>query len=164
MPLQAFSQQLENHLLIEQNSQSQIYQEAYLITVKVIAGENWGSGIIINKQGQTYTILTNRHVLTPSNYHQIQTYDGQIYNTSIIDNLNIEDNDLALLQFQSEENYSVASIANSANLRVGDEVFAVGFPFLTQEYNPNNQGFVFTIGQIFFNFRSTFTRRLPIRL
>ena len=56
---------------------------------------------------------------------------------TFIDNLNIEDNDLALLQFQSEENYSVASIANSANLRVGDEVFEVGFPFLTQEYNPN---------------------------
>lgn len=148
MPLQAFSQQFETNLLTPQNTESQLYNQAYAITVKVISGQNWGSGIIVNKQGQTYTILTNRHVLTASDDHQIQTFDGQIYNPSIVNNFQINGEDLALLQFQSSRNYQIATIANSANLRIGETIFAVGFPLLTEDYNSNNQGFVFTQGQI----------------
>ena len=48
-----------NNLLAE----TELRQEAKLITVKVLSGMSSGSGIIWQKQGEVYEILTNHHVL-----------------------------------------------------------------------------------------------------
>ena len=76
------SAQQQSHQLSEQ----QLRQLAQSITVKVIAGEGWGSGILIHRQGQVYTVLTNRHVLEAGNgnVYKIQTPNGQTYPANLV--------------------------------------------------------------------------------
>ncbi|MCF2148911.1 serine protease [Desmonostoc muscorum LEGE 12446] len=105
-----------------------LYQQAQSITVKILAADFLGSGILLQKQGLNYTVLTNAHVLEAGDRpYRIQTPDGNIYAANLPENLNFGKNDLALLQFHSQGAiYAVASLGNSPV--VGDEVFAAGFP------------------------------------
>jgi hypothetical protein len=119
------------------------------ITVKVYAGESWGSGVLIGRSGQTYTILTNDHVLHGETEFRIQTVDGQINSASHLQSISFEGNDLALLQFSSPvTDYAIASIGQSHSLQVGDTVVAGGFPAETDSAEVN--GFKFTSGNISF--------------
>lgn len=130
-------------------SDKQLYNLAQLITVKVFSGRGNGSGIIIQKQGQIYTVLTNQHVLTPnkSNNYRIQTHDGKVYPAYRQKSVTFEDNDLGLLEFTSANiNYAVAVLGLSSPLAVGDEVFAAGFPWEADQ--SKSGGFVFTTGKI----------------
>ncbi|MFM6817885.1 MAG: hypothetical protein ACKPKB_16995, partial [Dolichospermum sp.] len=74
-----------NNLVIKNNQKI-----ANSITVKILSQEFIGTGIIINKQvnqeNQTYTIITNNHVLMAADkpVYQIQTPDGKIYLAKII--------------------------------------------------------------------------------
>lgn len=62
----------------EKSSQSPCNQ-AKSITVNILQkGESWGSGILVDKQGPRYTVLTSAHVLG-ENSSQIRTFDGQVY-------------------------------------------------------------------------------------
>ncbi len=110
-----------------------ISQKARSITVKVLAGKSWGSGIVIDKQDNVYTVITNRHVLifATDQKYQIQTPDGRTYSGKILNTVDFGDLDLALVQFQSDRLYQKAifhSIAlNSATL-TEEKVFAGGYP------------------------------------
>ena len=124
--------------------QPDLRQVAKAITVKVLSGDTWGSGILIQKQGQIYTVLTNRHVLTPGEgqRYRIQTGDGRIYLANLVNTVSFEGNDLGLLQFRSRRKvYAIASLETSSNPAVGEEVFAAGFPI-------EATGFFFNVGQI----------------
>ncbi|WP_414572500.1 hypothetical protein [Nostoc sp. CCY 9925] len=52
--------------------------DAYQVTVR-IDGANTGSGVIIDRQENSYTVLTNWHVFKPPGNYTIQTYDRNIY-------------------------------------------------------------------------------------
>ena len=74
-----------------------------------------GSGVIIGKNGNTYYVLTARHVLDaakPGEEAYVDTYDGQshLVDTTTIEKLpnNI---DLLLLQFKSDRDYPIATIS-----------------------------------------------------
>lgn len=121
-------------------SEKIVRQKARAITVKVITGESWGSGILIQKKGQAYTVLTNAHVLRMGSNYQIQTPDGKIYRGQKIRSVNFNDRDLGLLKFNSNRNYAIASIAKSP-LSVGDKTFAAGFPHQSKTWS-------FTTGKI----------------
>ncbi|MEC4893372.1 MAG: serine protease [Oscillatoria sp. PMC 1051.18] len=108
--------------------EEQLIEIAQKITVKVLSGRSWGSGILIQRQGQVYTIVTNRHVLTPADSYSLQTPDGKIYSAVVADNRRFTGYDLALLQFRSNANYPVAILGNASSIAVGDEVLATGFP------------------------------------
>jgi len=138
----AIPPRLPDSVDVQQANTSQLQNLAQSITVKVISGQTWGSGILFQRQGQTYTVVTNRHVLNPSNTHSIQTPDGGIYSATAIEGSNFDGNDLGLLQFSSPNDYPIPSLNHSLPLAVGDEVFAAGFPF---EGNP---GFTFKTGQV----------------
>lgn len=101
------------------------------ITVKIISGSAWGSGIIIKREGDLYTVLTNDHVInTEESPYLIQTPDGQIYQADLLKNYSLQGQDLALIQFQGKpQNYAIASFHPSATLSPGDKVFGAGFPF-----------------------------------
>ncbi|MCH2247789.1 MAG: serine protease [Crocosphaera sp.] len=105
-------------------------EKARTITVKIVAGEFWGSGIIIARKDNTYTVLTNDHVLSEeiTNY-PIHTHDGKVYQGKVIASASkFEGQDLALLEFKSEEiNYNLARFGKSP--QAGEKVFAAGFPF-----------------------------------
>lgn len=102
-----------------------ILEKAKLVTVKVKVGKTTGSGILIERKGQVYTVLTNRHVVNHGKTYQIQTLEGDSYEAKLI--ARGEKNDLAILEFRSDRNHETAPLSSS--LRGGDRVFAVGFPF-----------------------------------
>ena len=132
--------------------QEQIKQKAKSITVKVLSGEGWGSGIIIGKQNNVYTVITNHHVLifSPDKIYQIQTPDQQIYRGNILETVNFDNYDLALLQFISELEYQTIPLypidLNSLVLDK-EEVFAGGYP-LEIENQQEFREFYFNNGYI----------------
>jgi serine protease Do len=101
------------------------------ITVKVLDAEFLGSGIIIKHQERIYTVLTNQHVLRAGKKpYRIQAPDGKIYQAKIISPTTSQPYDLALLSFVTpdDRDYDTANIGSSANLQVGEPIFAAGFP------------------------------------
>jgi tetratricopeptide (TPR) repeat protein/S1-C subfamily serine protease len=128
-----------------QLSEAQIKQLAASITVKVIAGENGGSGILIRKEGQTYTVVTNQHVLEPGKPAQIQTGDGKKYPATLVKGVNFQGKDLALLQFRTNANYAVSSLGNLSTVAVNEPIYSAGFPF---EAKSAKNPFVFKTGQV----------------
>lgn len=111
-----------------QLSDHQVKQTGKLITVKILSNGFLGTGTLIKKQGEIYTVITNDHVLNASNPpYQIQTPDSRIYPAKISQNVKFRDHDLGLLQFSSEQTYQIATMGNSSRLTVGDKVFTTGF-------------------------------------
>ncbi|MCA2639819.1 tetratricopeptide repeat-containing serine protease family protein, partial [Microcystis sp. M18BS1] len=100
-----------------------------------------GSGVIIAKKGNIYTVLTADHVLCenkeesqdaasepcPDHTYTVVTSDGKTRNIEKSTIIRQEGVDLAVFQFESRDNYPVAEIANY-NPNTGDFVFAAGFP------------------------------------
>ncbi|RCJ26556.1 hypothetical protein A6S26_14225 [Nostoc sp. ATCC 43529] len=110
-------------------SSEQIRQLAQAVTVKVLSQKKGGSGVLISKQGKTYTILTNAHVTSKKGSHSIQTFDGKIHTATVINRGDsLTGNDLAVLQFESQDNYQIVSLASTSNLSENQEVFTAGFP------------------------------------
>jgi tetratricopeptide (TPR) repeat protein len=129
-----------------QLSEEQLKQLAKSITVKVVSGENTGSGIILKKNNQVYTVITNRHVLEASIPPKIQTEDGKIYPANVVKGVNFQGKDLALLQFRTTANYRVAPLGNLATVTVNEPIYAAGFP--SENQGSKSQGFVFKAGQV----------------
>lgn len=117
-------------IIANQNTSANVRQIAQAITVKVHVGDSRGSGVLIAKKGQTYTVLTNAHVVSRSKSYRIQTPDGK-FHQAVIKNQgdSLKGNDLAVLEFQSSTNYSIAALGNSSALLEGEEVYTAGFPF-----------------------------------
>jgi tetratricopeptide (TPR) repeat protein len=97
-----------------------------------------GSGVIIDRQRDLYTLVTNAHVvcgggrcseLLAGETYSLGLSDGQQYQVkgSSVKLLG-DDLDLAIIQFRSSRNYTVAKVAAAGSLKVGDEVYASGFP------------------------------------
>jgi S1-C subfamily serine protease len=125
-----------------------LQRRAYAITVKVLAGdEDWGSGILIRRQNNTYWVLTNQHVLWIGDRYRVQTADGRTYTAQKASQSSFGKDDLGLLQFQSSEiPYETAKLGCSLALSVGTPVFATGFPLPLTEFS--SKGFKFTTGRI----------------
>ena len=81
-----------------------------------------GSGFIITEDGY---ILTNYHVIEDSDSVKVATYSGESYEAEIIGY--DESNDIAVLKIEAQGLQAVR-IGNSDELRVGEEVLAIGNP------------------------------------
>ncbi|NJQ98391.1 MAG: trypsin-like peptidase domain-containing protein [Hydrococcus sp. CSU_1_8] len=89
-----------------------------------------GSGILIAKDGQTYTVVTNKHVIDRGQPYRIQTPDGKIHQATLKQRDNsLARQDIAFLQFKTDQNYIVATLGDSKTLSNEQAVFAAGFPF-----------------------------------
>ncbi len=109
--------------------QEELYNRASLVTVKVLLeGSGRGSGILIQRQGSVYTVLTNDHVARGEGQYKIQLHNNQEYDAQKLELGNFDGNDLALLQFESSENYEIASLKSLSNLQENDPVFVAGYP------------------------------------
>jgi tetratricopeptide (TPR) repeat protein len=97
-----------------------------------------GSGVIIHRKGDLYTLVTNRHVvcglgqcsqLPPVENYSLNLVDGQRYQVkkSSVKFLG-NDLDLAIIQFHSNRNYSVAKMSAPGSLKTQDKVYTAGFP------------------------------------
>ncbi|WP_072149098.1 GUN4 domain-containing protein [Cylindrospermopsis sp. CR12] len=104
---------------------AQIAAIATQITVR-ITGADKGSGVIISRSGNTYTVLTNNHVFkNPGNY-EVTTPDRRKYQVTNI--RRIENLDLATFQFNSTEKYNIVKQGNSRQMTIGKAVYVSGFP------------------------------------
>jgi S1-C subfamily serine protease len=138
-------------------SVEQLQQRAKKITVKISAKELIGSGTLLRRSEQIYTVITNAHVLRAAKPpYQIQTPDGRVYQASQLQVAEFQEDDLAVLQFRSPDIiYTVATVKDASDLQVGDEVFVGGFTSNVTAQKLNNQAekavknsFVFTSGKI----------------
>ncbi|BAZ02770.1 tetratricopeptide repeat protein [Tolypothrix tenuis PCC 7101] len=93
-------------------SPQQLQTLASQTTVRVIGNSNGGSGTLLTKRGNTYLVVTNSHVITGVNDIKIQTTDNKTHTAKLIPNPNLENLDLALLEFQTNQNYCLRQIAN----------------------------------------------------
>jgi tetratricopeptide (TPR) repeat protein/S1-C subfamily serine protease len=113
------------------------------ITVRVDVGDRRGSGTIIAKRGNRYTILTNAHVTNKSNTYRITTPDGKTHPAQCAQPLkqgtcHVEKNhDLALLEFTATDRYTAAEWGDSRNLKPGETIYSAGFPFEQTELKIN---------------------------
>ena len=118
--------------ILSQSSQptKTIEQVAAKITVKILATEALGSGIIWSNQDSSYIVITNQHVLRAGESpYYIQTPDGQIHHARIVSNSQLDGYDIAILRFHAVHNfYQTAVLGDFSTLTVGESVFAAGFP------------------------------------
>jgi V8-like Glu-specific endopeptidase len=101
------------------------------ITVQINSALGDGSGVIIAKQGKVYTVLTVNHVLEkPDVKYTIRTSKGKNYTAFSVTRLQGKNTepDLGLAKFESEEEYPVATIANSDNAVIGSQIYVYGYP------------------------------------
>ncbi len=86
-----------------------------------------GSGIIVQKSGDTYYVLTNNHVVDSASTITVKMLDGTTYKAKTVGTDSRKD--LAVVSFTSRDDLSVADLGDSGELQVGDLVLAVGNPF-----------------------------------
>ena len=105
-------------------------------------GSPGGSGVIIDKQGKIYTVLTANHVVcdaiqgrkqvicTTDVIYKIRTHTGKNYPIKDRQSFqkNQNDPDLAIVTFEADENYPVAGLGNSEDIKIGADITISGFP------------------------------------
>jgi tetratricopeptide (TPR) repeat protein len=130
-------------------SKAEISKTAQNITVMIQDAQNpkiSGSGVIIKREGQTYTVLTAQHVVqSPTNF-QVRTPDGKQHPIVQGSIKAFPDVDLALIRFTSSEAYSIAKMGNSDQSPLGTASFVAGFPGTTVVRSEPT--FYFTSGEI----------------
>ena len=109
---------------------AEVNKIAQEITVRIDQSRGNGSGIIIAQRGNSYYVLTAKHVVDKEEKYQAVTHDDKRYpvDYSTVQTLGV---DLAVLQFQSQESYRVATLANY-DLEIEERrwVFLSGWPGL----------------------------------
>jgi WD40 repeat protein len=94
----------------------------------VINGQNPGSGVIISRKGNTYYVLTAKHVVATEDEYEIVASDGTKYPLNYSTVKKIPEIDLALIQFTSDKNYLVAQVGDSDKATEGNSVYISGWP------------------------------------
>ncbi len=132
----------------------EINEIAKTMTVMISGTSQQGSGIIIQRQGDVYTILTAAHVLkdeayqiTATNEQKYAVIPGSIRKAS-------GGIDLALCKFRSKTSYPVAKLGNSRLLNGGTEIYVAGFPAATRTITTSV--FVFRKGEVSANSNKIF--------
>ncbi|MBE9145657.1 tetratricopeptide repeat-containing S1 family peptidase [Planktothrix mougeotii] len=101
------------------------------ITVQINSQLGDGSGVIIAKNGKIYTVLTVNHVVEDANVeYSVRTSDGKSHPSLKIMRLQNDDRepDLAIIQFESSQQYPVATLGNSEQAVIGAQIYVYGYP------------------------------------
>jgi tetratricopeptide (TPR) repeat protein len=118
------------------------------VEIKQVGTSTVGSGILLQKQGAVYTVLTAGHVVLDSRaVFNLKTSDGQVHQ-AITGSVRSSGNniDLAVLKFRSNNNYVVAKIGTSNSLEIGMQIYVAGFPKPTKTIESGT--FNFTKGEV----------------
>jgi S1-C subfamily serine protease len=107
-------------------SSPSVEQVAQTIVVR-IEGTSKGSGVIVDRQGTTYTVVTNAHVVKKSGTYIIVTPDRKCYAIESPAVKQVPNRDLAILRFSSPIDYSIAKARNADRLQIGQNVYVSGW-------------------------------------
>ncbi|MFD0209896.1 trypsin-like peptidase domain-containing protein [Streptomyces hirsutus] len=87
------------------------------------AGSSTGSGVIITDDGE---IITNNHVIAGASSVEVRTSDGKTYTADVVGTESSKD--LALIKLRDASGLTAATLGDSGEVQVGDEVVAIGSP------------------------------------
>ncbi|MDX3342798.1 trypsin-like peptidase domain-containing protein [Streptomyces sp. ME02-6979.5a] len=87
------------------------------------AGKSTGSGVVITEDGE---IVTNNHVISGAQQIQVTLSTGKTYTADVVGT--DPDKDLALIKLQGASGLKTATLGDSSQVKVGDEVVAIGSP------------------------------------
>ncbi|MDB4338140.1 serine protease [Synechococcus sp. AH-603-L18] len=117
---------------------SSVERIAKAITVR-IEGATQGSGVVVKKEGNRYTVLTAWHVINSNN-------DGEELNILMSNNSNhsirvnrgvninrVKELDLAQIHFESSEDYPVSILSKKVQHGSGSDIFVQGYPLETNK-------------------------------
>ncbi|MEG4998841.1 S1 family peptidase [Microcoleus sp. B4-D4] len=154
-PLRIAAQPVMANYGVAESQSANIERLARLMTVRILTPTASGSGAIVRRQGQVYTVLTSWHVVAFSQQHTIIAPDGQKYRL-LGAPLQLGNADLAIVQFRSSIQYQVTRISTDL-LTVGEPVFAAGFPM----YRGGSSTTTFEQGILAFRFTQGVVSVLP---
>lgn len=100
-----------------------------------IEGATQGSGVLVERSGDTYTVVTAWHVVKDNNPGEeidVFTWDGKAHSVETKSIRRIKNLDLAVLSFRSLSDYSLAKIGNPGESSLGADIFVSGFPVMTE--------------------------------
>jgi tetratricopeptide (TPR) repeat protein/S1-C subfamily serine protease len=125
----------------------------FTVRIDSSSGKN-GSGVIVARQGKTYTVLTAEHVVCEREAatepcgavsYKIATHDGKTYDLNKSKFRTEVGVDLGVVEFESDVVYPVATLANY-NTSKSDFVFVAGFPKVGRNVSPQ---WMFSGGKIY---------------
>jgi S1-C subfamily serine protease/Tfp pilus assembly protein PilF len=122
---------------------------AVTVEIRLQHNKTNGSGVIVHRQGDLYTLVTNRHVIcgkgtcdriSASEIYNLKLADGQQYKVQskaikLLGSSPDNNLDLAIIQFRSSRNYKVVKIAEPGSLKIADKVYTAGFPLGQPGFN-----------------------------
>lgn len=116
------------------------------IGVETALGSGSGSGVVYKKEGNMYYLVTNEHVVEDAiSITIIYEKNGLLFEVESSDvtlvGLDVQ-TDLAVLTFESEEDFAVIPIADSYQVELGDVVFAIGNPLGFEYYGTVTMGVI----------------------
>ena len=114
-------------------------------TTVLVDGQSPGSGVLLEKQGNTYYVLTAKHVVETEDEYAVVTPDETVHPLDYEQIHMLPELDIAVAQFNSAASYETATLGNSNSLTEGDTVFIAGWPIEGQAIPHIYQ---FTTGQI----------------
>lgn len=113
----------------EDTTITQIYEKMspaiVLIEADLPDGLSTGTGCIIDPRGY---ILTSSHVVTDAPSIQVTISTGEVFKGDIVSVMG-KDKDLAILKINPKRTLPVISLGDSAKVKVGQRVLAIGNPF-----------------------------------
>jgi len=114
-------------------SEEAIGKVAQAITVR-IEGATQGSGVLVKRDGNRYTVLTAWHVVSgqrPGEELDIYTFDGLRYPLEQGSTKRLGQVDMAVLTFSSSASYEVARVGDVKSVSSGSSIAVSGFPLPT---------------------------------
>jgi tetratricopeptide (TPR) repeat protein len=125
----------------------EIADTATAITVLITEPNSVGSGVILQRQGDTYTVLTAAHVVKNKVSYKITTPDNRSYEVISSSIRSAPDSiDLAVVKFKSITKYPTAKLGNCNVLKLGMDLYVAGFPATTKAIPEST--FVFMSGKV----------------
>jgi tetratricopeptide (TPR) repeat protein len=103
---------------------------AQAVTVR-IEGATQGSGVLMERDGNRYTVLTSWHVVSaqrPGEELAIYTPDGRSHPLEAGSIRRLGTVDLAVLTFSSSTAYETARIGDRGSVQMGGAIYVSGFP------------------------------------
>ena len=88
-------------------------------------GVSAGTGCVVSSDGY---ILTGSHVIDGFKTIEVTTYNGQTYKAQVVSTMG-KNKDLALLKITPKRPMQTIKFGDSATLKVGQKVLAIGNPF-----------------------------------
>lgn len=138
MPGTTIVNKLEKEVTVNEQGIADAVEKVYdsVVVVENLKGgelQATGTGFIFKKSDNKYYVMTNYHVINGASSVKIQLTNNKELNVEVLGGDSYSD--IAILAFESKDDYSIAEIGSSTDARVGDTTFAVGAPVDSATYS-----------------------------